>query len=144
MQKMTLLKIIDSVSSMLKEIAFSDDSPSVHPLERYAVCNFILHFLSPLCSSLSLKMSQKLSIWIFHYSMKIGKTLYSDFEGKKSNTKAVLEGVEGKQIFPNSETASLHSFEVSIWISQAIIIPWSINSFDVLELEHLTATSQGS
>lgn len=59
---MVLLKITDSISSMLKEMAFSDDSPTVYPLELYVVCNLILHFFSPLCPSLSLKMSQKLNI----------------------------------------------------------------------------------
>lgn len=55
----------DSIFSMLKEMAFSDDSPSVYPVESYATCNIVLHFFYPLCPSLFPKMSQKLNNGIF-------------------------------------------------------------------------------
>lgn len=46
-----ILKITDSISSMLKqmeEMAFSDDSSSIYPVELYEVSSCFLPF-NPLC-----------------------------------------------------------------------------------------------
>lgn len=57
-----ILKITDSISSMLKEteeMAFSDDSSSTYPVELYEVSSCFLPFNSLLCPSLYLKLYKK-------------------------------------------------------------------------------------